>query len=265
MTMPGAPHQVKIRLVEVRQHFRKITKRSRSFRETLRRLYRRVPILKEFEALKGVTFSVGAGETLGLIGRNGSGKSTILKIIARIFPPTAGTVEVNGPVSPLIELGAGFHLDLTGRENVILAGVILGFTRRQMEEKLDSILAFAGLEDFLDTPLRTYSSGMAARLGFAVATEIDPDILLVDEVLAVGDIGFQEKCLERMTSFRQRGKTMVFVSHDMEQVRAVCNRVLLLHDGEVLAVGKPEEVIERYVALVRELGPDRPVRRLRQA
>lgn len=258
--MASAGNHFKIRLRDVRQRYRRIHKRSRSLRETLRRLYHRQPILREFEALKGVSLTVAEGETLGLIGRNGSGKSTILKIIARIFPPTGGTVEVHGQVSPLIELGAGFHLELTGRENVILAGVILGFTRRQMEEKLDPILAFAGLEDFIDTPLRTYSSGMAARLGFAVATEIDPDVLLVDEVLAVGDLGFQQKCLERMNNFRRQGKTMIFVSHDMEQVPAVCDRVVLLHDGAVLAEGKPDAVIARYRALIQELGPDRPVR-----
>jgi len=258
--MGDTGNRFKIRLRDVRQRYKRIRKRSRSLRETLRRLYRREPILKQFDALKGVSFAVASGETLGLIGRNGSGKSTLLKIIARIFPPTAGTVEVNGAVSPLIELGAGFHLDLTGRENVVLAGVILGFTRREMEKKLDPILDFAGLQDFIDTPLRTYSSGMAARLGFAVATEIDPDILLVDEVLAVGDVGFQEKCLARMNNFRRLGKTMVFVSHDMEQVRQVCDRVLLLHEGELLAEGKPDEVIRRYLDLLRELGPDRPLR-----
>jgi len=255
-----AGNHFKIRLRDIRQRYQRIRKRSRSFRETLQRLYHREPILKQFDALKGVSLTVAPGETLGLIGRNGSGKSTLLKIIARIFSPTAGTVEVNGAVSPLIELGAGFHLDLTGRENVVLAGVILGFTRREMERKLDPILDFAGLQDFIDTPLRTYSSGMAARLGFAVATEIDPDILLVDEVLAVGDVGFQEKCLARMNSFRRLGKTMVFVSHDMDQVREVCDRVALLHEGELLAEGKPEGVISRYLGLLRELGPNRPLR-----
>lgn len=257
----GSPDSVKIRFENVWQRFHVVRKRARTLHSALVHLSARRLMQFELEALKGVSFAVPAGETLGIIGRNGSGKSTILKIIARIFPPSAGRVEVNGHVSPLIELGAGFHPELTGRENVVLAGVLLGFTRRQMEGKLDAILAFAGMEEFADTPLRQYSTGMLARLGFAVATEIDPDILLVDEVLAVGDEGFQRKCLERMNSFRRQGKTMVFVSHEMGQVRAVCDRVLLLHDGEVLAEGKPDEVIARYHALLREMGPGAPVRK----
>lgn len=258
--MTGSSNRCKIRLHNVRQRYRKIRRRARTLRNALLRLYRRDPILREFEALKGISFTVTEGETLGIIGRNGSGKSTILKLIAHIFPPTAGTVEVNGHVSPLIELGAGFHSELTGRENVILAGALLGFRRREMEQKLDRILTFAGLEDFVDTPLRTYSSGMSARLGFAVATEIDPDILLVDEVLAVGDEGFRHKCLERMNNFRRQGKTMLFVSHDMDQVREVCDRVLLLQEGVVLTEGKPDQVIARYLELIRQVGPGAPVR-----
>lgn len=250
--MPARSNHYKIRLENVRQRFRRIRGYARSVRGAFIWLSRGASIMHDFEALKGVSFVVQEGETLGIIGRNGSGKSTILKIIARIFPPTVGTVEVNGYVSPLIELGAGFHADLTGRENVILAGVLMGFTQRQMEEKLEGILAFAELEEFIDSPLRNYSTGMCARLGFAVATEIDPDILLVDEVLAVGDVAFQHRCLERMNHFRRQGKTMVFVSHDMNLVQQVCDRVLLLDQGQIVTQGRPDEVIARYHQLIQQ-------------
>ncbi|MFQ5694469.1 MAG: ABC transporter ATP-binding protein [Terriglobia bacterium] len=240
-----------IRFQDVHQVFRLLRTHTRSLRGALIEFFRRSRLTDNFEALKGVSFTVAEGETLGIIGRNGSGKSTILKIIARIFPPTSGCVEVHGRLSPLIELGAGFHPELTGRENVILGGVLQGFTRKQMREKFERILAFAELEDFIDAPLRQYSTGMYARLGFAVATEIDPDILLVDEILAVGDEAFQQKCLERMAEFRRRRKAMVFVSHSMEQVRELCSRVLLLHDGQVLACGEPQAVIDRYHELLQ--------------
>ena len=253
---PGAP---KIRLQDVCQRFR-LFRKGRTLQAAIVHLSTRQFFRYDLEALKGVSFAVPPGECLGIIGRNGAGKSTILKLIARIFPPTSGTVEVNGPVSPLIELGAGFHPELTGRENVMLGGVLLGFTRRQMAEKLDAILAFAGLEKFADTPIRQYSTGMLSRIGFALATEIDPDILLVDEVLAVGDEGFQQKCLERMNNFRRQGKTMVFVSHELSQVQAVCDRVLLLHEGQILADGRPDTVIARYHQLLQEVGPNSPVR-----
>ncbi|MFQ5664692.1 MAG: ABC transporter ATP-binding protein, partial [Terriglobia bacterium] len=206
--MAAPPKPCKIRFENVQQRFHKVRARARTIRGALQELIRGGSVVRYFEALKNVSFCVPAGETLGIIGRNGAGKSTILEIISRIFPPSAGTVEVNGQVSALIELGAGFHPDLTGRENVILGGVLLGFSRRQMEEKFERILAFAELKDFIDAPLRNYSTGMYARLGFAVATEIDPDILLVDEVLAVGDEGFQHKCLERINQFHRQGKTM---------------------------------------------------------
>ncbi|MFQ5779019.1 MAG: ABC transporter ATP-binding protein [Terriglobia bacterium] len=251
--MPVPSNQFKIHLENVRQRFRRIRAHARSVRGALIWLTQGAAIMEDFYALKGVSFTVRPGETLGIIGRNGSGKSTILKIIAAIFPPTAGTVEVNGRVSPLIELGAGFHPDLTGRENVILAGVLLGFTQRQMEERFDRIIAFAELEDFIDTPVRQYATGMFARLGFAVATEIDPDILLVDEVLAVGDESFQHKCVERINQFRRQGKTIVFVSHEMPLVRSICDRVLLLDEGRIVTEGPPDAVIARYRTLIEEV------------
>ncbi|MEE8201579.1 MAG: ABC transporter ATP-binding protein [Candidatus Acidoferrales bacterium] len=251
----------KIRFRDVWQRFRIYRRRGRTLRDIFIRLSPHFLVSRDLEALKGISFAMPPGECLGIIGRNGSGKSTILRLIARIFPPSSGIVEVRGHVSPLIELGAGFHSELTGRENAILAGVILGFTQREMQKKLASILAFAGMDEFADVPIRQYSTGMLSRLGFAVATEIDPDILLVDEVLAVGDKGFQQKCLERMHNFRRQGKTMLFVSHNMDDVRSICERVLLLNDGELLMDGKPDQVIVRYEELIRELGPGRPVRK----
>ena len=249
--MPEPARRPKIRFESVWQRFRLLHDRPHTLREAFVSFYRPRTTAHLFEALKGISFTVQPGETLGIIGRNGSGKSTILKIIARVFPPSAGVVEVNGHVSPLIELSAGFHPELTGRENIVLAGVLLGFTRAQMKEKFDRIVAFAELEEFIDAPVRQYSTGMFARLGFAVATETDPDILLVDEVLAVGDEGFQHKCLERMNGFRRQGKTLVYVSHDMATVQSLCDRVLLLNQGEVVVEGRPEPVIARYHELLQ--------------
>lgn len=243
----------KIRLHQVVQRFRIVRDRPHTLREAFARRFRLGSSIHVLEALKGISFSVKAGETLGIIGRNGSGKSTILRIIARIYRPTAGEVEVNGHVSPLIELGAGFHPELTGRENVILAGALMGIEPAEMRKKLGAILAFAELTEFVDAPVKQYSSGMFARLAFAVATEIDPDILLVDEILAVGDEGFQRKCLERMNRFRREGKTIVFVSHDMVITRALCDRVLLLEKGEIVTEGSPEAGIDRYHKLLEEL------------
>ena len=253
--MPIAVDCAKVRLQQIVQHFRIVRDRPHTLREAFARRFRLGSNIGVLEALKGVSFSVASGETLGIIGRNGSGKSTILRIIARIYRPTAGTVEVNGHVSPLIELGAGFHPELTGRENAILAGALMGIAPVKMRKRLEAILAFAELSDFGDTPVKQYSTGMFARLAFAVATEIDPDILLVDEILAVGDEAFQRKCLERMNRFRREGKTILFVSHDMNLIRTLCNRVLLLEKGEIVMEGAPEEAIAHYQGLVGESWP----------
>ncbi len=234
----------------VNQQFRIIHDRPDSFREAFVRKFRNLGKYEDFYALRDVSLRIGRGESVGIIGRNGSGKSTLLKIIARVYKPTSGRVEVDGRVSALIELGAGFHHDLTGRENIVVNGALLGFSRREMREKYHDIVAFAELEDFIDTPIKQYSSGMLARLGFAVATEVDPDILLVDEILAVGDEPFQHKCLERMNNFRRQGKTTVFVSHDMGLVQSLCDRVLLLDHGHLHAEGPPEQVIARYHELL---------------
>ena len=197
-------------------------------------------------ALTDVSFSVARGETFGVIGPNGSGKSTLLKLVAGLFKPTAGTVEISGKVSALIELGAGFHPEISGRENVVINGVMLGLTRREIERKLPEIVAFSGLEDFIDEPVKTYSSGMYIRLGFAVAVHVAPEILVVDEVLAVGDEAFAHRCLDTIADFSRRGKTIFFVSHSLALVEELCDRVLYLEHGRTKALGDPRETLAGY-------------------
>ncbi|MCS7209530.1 MAG: ABC transporter ATP-binding protein [Fimbriimonadales bacterium] len=204
-------------------------------------------------ALRQVSFTIYKGETVGIIGRNGSGKSTLLGIIARVYRPTAGIVEVHGRVAPLLELGAGFHPDLTGLENIYFNGVILGLTRKQVAERIDAIVQFAELESYIDAPIRTYSSGMLMRLGFAIAAHVDADILLVDEVLAVGDARFQQKCYDKIAQFQREGRTILFVSHDMEAIMQVARRALWLHRGELRADGDAPTVVQEYLhAMQRE-------------
>jgi lipopolysaccharide transport system ATP-binding protein len=228
------------------QRFRVIRERPDTLRESFAKILHRTPTHYNFEALRGVSFSIGDGEVVGIIGRNGSGKSTIMKIIAGVYKPTSGVVQVSGKVAALIELGAGFHPDLTGRENIVLNGLLMGFSKRQMNEREDRIIEFAELGDFIDSPVKQYSSGMYMRLGFAIATEVDPEILLLDEILAVGDSLFQKKCLARIEEFRLRGRTIVYVSHDMTAVQSLCHRALLIQKGLITADGNPEEVIALY-------------------
>jgi len=202
--------------------------------------------IEEFWALKNINMEVNKGEAAGIIGDNGAGKSTMLKILSGVTAPSQGTVDVRGRIAGLLELGAGFHPDLTGRENVFLNGAILGLTKKEIEGKFDSIVEYAGIKDFIDTPLRNYSSGMFVRLGFAVAVHVNPEILLVDEVLAVGDQSFQAKCLKTIENFIHDGNTLVFVSHDLNIIRHVCSRVVLLEKGQVVLEGEPSKVISRY-------------------
>ncbi|MGQ9513369.1 ABC transporter ATP-binding protein [Thermodesulfitimonas sp.] len=204
----------------------------------------------EFWALKNVNLTIPRGATVGLIGRNGSGKSTLLKIISRILYPTRGTVKVNGRVSTLLELGAGFHPDFTGIENIFLNASILGLTRKEIKERLADIIAFSELGDFIYNPVRTYSSGMYMRLGFAVAVHVDAEILLVDEVLAVGDLAYQEKCLDRIRELRKRGVTIIFVTHDPQQVEELCNLAVWLDKGEIRFIGPAKEAAQTYAAFI---------------
>src|SRR5215831_11872786 len=204
---------------------------------------------KEFWAVREVSFEVKRGEALGIIGHNGAGKSTILKLLASITTPSAGEITINGRAAALIEVGSGFHPELTGRENIYLSGSILGMPRSEIGRKLESIIDFAEIWEFIDIPVKRYSSGMYVRLGFAIAAHLEPEILLLDEVLAVGDMAFQRKCLDRVRTLRQEGRTIIFISHDLNSVEALCDRVLLMQRGEVIANGSPSEVIGQYKAL----------------
>lgn len=201
---------------------------------------------ERLRAVGGVSFSVAPGECVGVVGKNGAGKSTLLGLLARVYKPSSGRMELNGRVAPLLELGAGFHPDLTGIENVFFNGVILGLTRRQVAERLEQIVEFSEIGDYVDAPVRTYSSGMLLRLGFSVAVHVDASILLVDEALAVGDIEFQRKCLRRIAEFQERGGTILFVSHDMEAVRRAASRVIWMRSGVVEMDGPTETVLHEY-------------------
>jgi len=202
---------------------------------------------EKFPALQGVSFAVAAGQTYGIIGRNGSGKSTALKVVAGITKPTSGTVKVVGRISALIELGAGFHPEISGRENVFINGIMLGLSKREVARRFDEIVEFAELKDFIDAPVKTYSSGMYMRLGFAVAIHVDPDVLLVDEVLAVGDEGFTHKCLDKFSEFKRRGKTILLVTHSLGLVERFCDQALWLDSGKVRGEGDPRRVVGAYL------------------
>jgi ABC-type polysaccharide/polyol phosphate transport system ATPase subunit len=204
-----------------------------------------------FWALKDVSLQVNEGEVLGLIGRNGAGKTTLLKILSRITKPTTGWAEIHGRVGSLLEVGTGFHPELTGRENAFLSGAILGMNKKEIERKFDEIVAFAELEKFIDTPVKHYSSGMYVRLAFAVAAHLEPEILLVDEVLAVGDINFQKKCLGKMGEVARAGRTVVLVSHQLNQIRRLCHRVVWVDDGSIRLNGSTHEVVSAYEAAMR--------------
>lgn len=199
-----------------------------------------------FCALADVSFEVRRGESFGIIGRNGSGKSTTLGLIAGVLRPSRGTVETQGKIAPLLELGAGFHRQLSGRDNIVLNGILLGLTRERVMQHMDQIIAFSEMESFIDQPLRTYSTGMVARLGFSVAVHLEPDMLLVDEVLAVGDEAFQAKCLKKMADFRARNVTMVFVTHTLTDVEKICDRAMLLEAGRIHEIGNPQDVVGEY-------------------
>lgn len=200
----------------------------------------------EFWALKDVSFEVRKGETLGVIGPNGAGKSTILKLLSKITTSTSGSLKVRGLLVALIELGGGFHPDLTGTENIYLQGTMLGLRHRQIRRFFDSIVAFSELELFLQTPVKRYSSGMVVRLGFAIAAHVQPEVLLIDEVLAVGDLSFQQKCFQRIAELQHLGTTMIFISHNLETVQKLCDRVLFLREGQVVCEGSPSEMAARY-------------------
>ena len=240
-----------IRLVDVAKRFYMAKQPSRSLKETLIRLVKRQLDYDAFLALDGVTLSIEQGQAVGVIGTNGSGKSTLFKIMSGILRPTRGTVEVTGRISPLIELSAGFHPELTGIENIYLNGAIYGMRTAEIAAKIAGICAFADIGDFVHSPVRVYSSGMMARLAFALAINVDADILLMDEVLAVGDIGFQQRCIAKIKDLKRAGVTIVYVSQDMRSVAEVADRVVLLDHGVVKADGEPEAVIAEYLERIR--------------
>jgi ABC-type polysaccharide/polyol phosphate transport system ATPase subunit len=235
----------------------------------------RIPSIKEFAihwmkgalayeklwALKDLTVAVAPGERIGVVGRNGAGKSTLLKVISRVLRPTRGTAVTRGTVAPILELGTGFDLELTGLENLYLNALLLGRTRREIDTQLESIVQFSGLGDFIRAPIRNYSAGMLGRLGFAIATAWEPDVLILDEVLAVGDAGFVRKCKERLASFDRRRTAVLMVSHNPEDILASCDRCLWLDSGRVRADGRPEEVLEAYGAQVNRVGGNTDVER----
>jgi ABC-type polysaccharide/polyol phosphate transport system ATPase subunit len=249
---PGA-----IRVSGVSRRYKVVHERSLTFKETV--LRRRRTRGSAFWALRDLDLSIEPGEAVGLIGRNGSGKSTLLKLIAGIMEPTSGTVTAAGTIASMLELGAGFHPDFSGRENLRLNASILGIPEREIDEQFDEIVSFAELSDFIDAPVRTYSSGMQMRLAFSVASHVRAEIMLLDEVFAVGDEAFQLKCLGRMHEFRRHGGTLVFVSHDASAVESMCDRVVALENGRVFADGTPREVIPRYHRLLASQGQRTPV------
>lgn len=231
---------------DVTMTFRREEDRSGSLKETVTKLLSRKLKFSEFTALRDVSFDVYNGDVLGIIGRNGAGKSTILKIISGIMKPTKGTIVRNGNIVPMLELGSGFDYDLSGRENIFLNGAILGYEKQYLFSKYEEIVEFSELRDFIDVPLRNYSSGMIMRLAFSIAAVVEPEILIVDEILAVGDENFQKKSRARMMELMGGGTTVLFVSHDMKQIREMCNRVIWLDGGTVRMQGATEEVCDAY-------------------
>lgn len=217
-----------------------------SFKEFAIRVLQHRVRMKDFWALKDISLEIFKGETFGIIGRNGAGKSTLLKLVSRVLAPTNGRIVTRGSVAPLLELGAGFHYELSGRENIFLNGALLGYSQKEIKAHLPEILEFAKIDEFIDAPLRTFSSGMVARLGFAIATSWVPDILILDEILAVGDEEFRSKCFDRMKKIRETGTTILLVSHDMNMVQYLCNRAVWLEHGQQMVAGDTTEVIHAY-------------------
>jgi ABC-type polysaccharide/polyol phosphate transport system ATPase subunit len=236
---------IAVRVDHVSKKFRLYHERNQSLKSTIMRGRRSVH--EDFWALKDVGFEVPTGSTFGLIGSNGSGKSTLLKCLAKIYYPEKGTISYNGRIAALLEVGSGFHPELSGRENVFLNGSILGMSKKEITRKFDEIVDFSGVEEFIDQPVKNYSSGMYVRLGFSVAINVDPDILVVDEVLAVGDADFQEKCAQKFADFKEAGKTVILVSHAMESVRSMCDHAAWLSHGDLVRVGDANSTITAYL------------------
>lgn len=235
-----------IEIKNVEMHFNMSKEKLESLKEYFLRLVTKKLMFEDFVAINNVSFNIKKGDVFGLVGLNGSGKSTMLKIISGILTPTKGTVETVGTIAPLIELGAGFDLDLTARENIYLNGSVLGYSKKFMDEKFDEIVEFSEMQDFLDTPMKNYSSGMVARIGFAIATMTKPDILIVDEILAVGDFRFQEKCEKRINEMINDDTTVIIVSHSIDQIERLCKHCAWLEKGNLKMIGDAKDVCEAY-------------------
>jgi ABC-type polysaccharide/polyol phosphate transport system ATPase subunit len=244
----GGPLTVKVEDLHIT--YRTTFERLPTFKNAVVRLGRGQRAVREVHALKGVSFDVPEGTSMGIIGNNGAGKSTLMRALSGILPPTKGRIEVNGRISPLLSLGVGFNLNLSGRENIIVGGLASGLNRRQVMERSEAVIDFAGIEEFIDAPMRTYSSGMFSRLAFSVAVHMDPDILMIDEALSAGDAAFKTKAAEKMKELRDNARAMFLVSHSLASITELCNDVLWLHKGEVMRRGKPEEVVEEYKEFV---------------
>jgi ABC-type polysaccharide/polyol phosphate transport system ATPase subunit len=248
--LPEPTHTTAVYLQGVTVSYQTPTERITTIKEyAIKKLTRKITH-HNFLALNDINLSVAKGQVFGIIGRNGAGKSTLLKVISRVLYPTSGRVWINGLVSPLLELGAGFHPELTGIENIFLYGTLLGHTRKEIQQKGDAIIEFSEIGEFINAPLRTYSSGMSARLGFAVATAWTPDILILDEVLSAGDAGFQQKCAVRMRSMIEGGATVLLVSHSAQTIETLCSQAVLLDHGHMVAIGTSKEISEKYLNLL---------------
>jgi len=235
-----------IEVKNVSKNFRLYHEKRTSVYETIIGMFNKKKYYEELQVLKNISFSVKKGEMFGIIGRNGSGKTTLLRIMAGIYQPDTGNVITNGSLTPFLGLGAGFQVELTAKANIVLYGILLGFSRKIIEKRVDDIIKFAELEKFADTKLKNFSSGMYARLAFSTAVQVDPDILIIDEVLQVGDLAFQTKSYETILSFKKRGKSIVFVTHDLSSVQQHCDRVMFLNRGTVSSIGDPIKVVEDY-------------------
>ena len=242
-----------IEINNVSKKFKLAHEKHGTIKEAITSIFKRKDSKQEFWALKDISLNIEKGQSVGIIGPNGSGKSTLLKLITNIIKPTKGEVKIVGEVSGLLELGAGFHPDLTGRENIYLNGAILGFKKKDIDAKYDEIVKFAELEEFIDTPVKHYSSGMYMRLGFSIAINVNPDIMLIDEVFAVGDQNFQNKCLNKINEFKMNKGTIIIVSHSLEQIKRICGKAVFTYKGEIKEQGEPEIVIHKYNEFMREI------------
>jgi ABC-2 type transport system ATP-binding protein len=239
-------YEAAIHLENVTMVFNKSKDRITSFKEYLIKLIQNKLFYEEFKALDDISFSIERGEVFGILGRNGAGKSTLLKLMAGVLKPSKGKVEIKGSIAPLIELGAGFDPELTARENIYLNGTMLGYSKKFIDGKFDEIVEFSELHDFLDVPIKNYSSGMYARLGFSIATMVEPEILIVDEILAVGDFNFQKKCENRIQGLIKGGTTVIIVSHNLEQMAKLCEKILWLESGKIIKIGAAGEICEEF-------------------